>query len=82
VAERKKFHRYPPSDTDEDRPEDANTDPPNTVDGRQTKIEILGEEMIEKRVKASASGMGSTSPGMGRAQSENYRIIKIDRETS
>jgi hypothetical protein len=55
MAEGKKLRRNPPSDADEDRPEDVNTAPPNTVNGSQAKIEIFGEEMIEKQVKASAN---------------------------
>lgn len=55
MGEGKKLRRGPPSDADEHRPEDANTDPPKTINGSQAKIEIFGEEMIEKRVKASAN---------------------------
>lgn len=55
MAESNKPHRNPPSRSDKDRPRDANTGPPNTVNGSQTKIEIFGEEMIEKPVKASAN---------------------------
>jgi putative transposon-encoded protein len=76
VADRKKFRRNPPNDAAEDRPEDANTDPPNTVNGSQAKIEIFGEEMIEKRVKASAnSGRVYLPPDW---VGHKVKIIRID----
>ena len=55
MTEGKKLRRNLPRDADEDRPKSANTDLPKTVTGILTKIEIIGEEMIEKRVKASAN---------------------------
>jgi putative transposon-encoded protein len=55
VAEAKKLHREAPRDPDQGRPEDANPHLPKTADGSQAKIEIFGQEMIEKRVRASAS---------------------------
>jgi putative transposon-encoded protein len=55
VAEAKKLRRGAPRDPDQARPEDANVYLPKPVDGSQAKIEIFGQEMIEKRVMASAS---------------------------
>jgi putative transposon-encoded protein len=55
VAEKKKLHRNLPSNADDDRPEDANTGPPNIVNEGKAKIEIFGRAMVEKRVKACAN---------------------------
>ena len=76
MAERKKRRRDPPRDADEDRPEAANTDLPKTVSGSLAKIEIFGEEMIEKRVKASAnSGRVYLPPEW---VGHKVKIIRID----
>jgi len=76
VAEGKKLRRNPPCDADEDRPEAANTDLPKTVNGILTRIEIIGEEMIEKRVKASAnSGRVYLPPDW---VGHKVKIIRID----
>jgi putative transposon-encoded protein len=76
VAEGKKLRRNPPCDADEDRPEAANTDLPKTVNGILTRIEIIGEEMIEKRVKASAnSGRVYLPPEW---VGHKVKIIRID----
>ena len=76
MAEGKKLRRNPPSNAAEDRPEAANTDLPKTVNGSQAKIEIFGEEMIEKRVKASAnSGRVYLPPEW---VGHNVKIIRID----
>jgi putative transposon-encoded protein len=55
VSEPKKRHSNPPGCAGAYRPEDAPTDSADTVNARQAKIEIFGEEMIEKWVKASAN---------------------------
>jgi putative transposon-encoded protein len=76
MVEIKKLRRNPSIRTDEDRQEDANTGPPNTVDGNQAKIEIFGEEMIEKWVKASAnSGRVYLPPEW---VGHKVKIIRID----
>jgi len=76
VAERKKRQRNLPRDADEDRPEAANTGLPKTVNGILAKIEIFGEEMIEKRVKASAnSGRVYLPPEW---VGHKVKIIRID----
>jgi putative transposon-encoded protein len=76
VAEGKKLRRNPPSNAAEDRPEAANTDLPKTVNGSHAKIEIFGEEMIEKRVKASAnSGRVYLPPEW---VGHKVKIIRID----
>ena len=76
MAERKKLRRNPACEADEIRLEDANTDPPNTFDGSPAKIEIFGEEMIEKQVKASAnSGRVYLPPEW---VGHKVKIIRID----
>jgi putative transposon-encoded protein len=76
VAERKKLSRNFRSDVDEDRPQDPNTDSANTVKEGQAKIEIFGEEMVEKRVKASAnSGRVYLPPEW---VGHKVKIIRID----
>jgi len=55
MAEGKKLRRNFPSDTDDEHPEDANTNPSQTIDGSLVKFEIFGKEMIEKRVNASGN---------------------------
>ena len=76
MAEGKKLRRGPPSDADEHRPEAANTDLPKAVNGILTRIEIIGEEMIEKRVKASAnSGRVYLPPEW---VGHKVKIIRID----
>jgi putative transposon-encoded protein len=76
MAERKKIRRNLPGDAGEAPPAGADTDLPNTVNENQAKIEIFGEEMIEKRVKASAnSGRVYLPPDwVGR----KVKIIRID----
>lgn len=76
MAEPKKLRSNPPNYAGADRPEGASTGLPDTVNGRQAKIEIFGEEMIEKRVKASAnSGRVYLPPDwVGR----KVKIIRID----
>jgi len=76
MSERKKLRRNPPIGTDEDRPEDANTDSPNTLGGSRAKIEIFGEEMIEKRVKASANSGRVYLPPVW--VGHKVKIIRID----
>ena len=76
MAKGKKLRRNPPCDADEDRPEAANTDLPKTVNGILAKIEIIGEAMIEKRVKASAnSGRVYLPPEW---VGHKVKIIRID----
>jgi putative transposon-encoded protein len=76
VAERKNLRGNSPRDADEDRPEAANTDHPNILNGSPAKIEIFGEEMIEKRVKASAnSGRVYLPPDW---VGHKVKIIRID----
>jgi hypothetical protein len=55
MAEGKKLRRSPPSNTDDEHPEDANMSPPQAIDGSLVKFEIFGKEMIEKRVNASGN---------------------------
>jgi putative transposon-encoded protein len=72
----KELRRNPPSAPGEGWPEDAGTDPPNTFIGSPAKIEIFGEEMIEKRVKASAnSGRVYLPPDW---VGHKVKIIRID----
>jgi putative transposon-encoded protein len=76
VAEGKKPGRNLPSDAGDDHPEDANTGPPQTVNGSRVKFEIFGEEMIEKRVKASGnSGRVYLPPDW---VGHKVKIIRID----
>jgi putative transposon-encoded protein len=75
VAEEKKLIRNLPSDAD-DHLEDAGTSLPQTVNGSRVKFEIFGEEMIEKRVKASGnSGRVYLPPDW---VGHKVKIIRID----
>jgi putative transposon-encoded protein len=76
VAEGKKLGKNLPSDTDDDHLEDAYASPPQTVNGSRVKFEIFGEEMIEKRVKASGnSGRVYLPPDW---VGHKVKIIRID----
>jgi len=55
MAEGKRLRRNLPSETEADYPEDANSSPPQAIDGSLVKFEIFGKEMIEKRVNASGN---------------------------
>jgi putative transposon-encoded protein len=76
VVEGKKNRKDLPDDGGDDRPEEANTSPPQTVNGSRVKFEIFGEEMIEKRVKASGnSGRVYLPPDW---VGHKVKIIRID----
>jgi putative transposon-encoded protein len=76
VVEGKKNRKDLPNDAGDDRPEEANTSPPQTVNGSRVKFEIFGEEMIEKRVKASGnSGRVYLPPDW---VGHKVKIIRID----
>jgi putative transposon-encoded protein len=76
VAEGKKNGRDRLSDAEEEHPEEVNTSPPRTVNGSRVKFEIFGEEMIEKRVKASGnSGRVYLPPDW---VGHKVKIIRID----
>ncbi|MCK7504735.1 MAG: DUF2080 family transposase-associated protein [Desulfobacterales bacterium] len=76
MVEGKKNRKDLPSDAGDDRPEEANTSPPQTVNGSRVKFEIFGEEMIEKRVKASGnSGRVYLPPDW---VGHKVKIIRID----
>jgi len=76
VAEGKKLGKNLASDTDDDRLEDADASPPQKVNGSRVKFEIFGEEMIEKRVKASGnSGRVYLPPDW---VGHKVKIIRID----
>jgi putative transposon-encoded protein len=76
VAEGKKLSRNLPSVADDNYPEDPTTNPPQTVNGSRVKFEIFGEEMIEKRVKASGnSGRVYLPPDW---VGHKVKIIRID----
>lgn len=76
MAVRKILRRNPACNADEIRPEDAYTDVLNTLDRSPAKIEIFGEEMIEKQVKASAnSGRVYLPPEW---VGHKVKIIRID----
>ena len=72
----KKLRINPPSDVGIDRLQDATTDPPNTVDGNQAKIEIFGKEMIEQLVKDSGNS-GRVYLPVGWVGNK-VKIIRID----
>jgi putative transposon-encoded protein len=76
VAEGNKPRRSPPGDANGDHLQNANTNPSKSVNGSPAKIEIFGEEMIEKRVKASAnSGRVYLPPDW---VGHKVKIIRID----
>jgi putative transposon-encoded protein len=76
VAEGKKNSKDLPSDAEDDHPEEANTNFTQTVNGSRVKFEIFGEEMIEKRVKASGnSGRVYLPPDW---VGHKVKIIRID----
>jgi putative transposon-encoded protein len=76
VAEGKKPGKNLPIDTDDDHLEDSDANPSPTVNGSRVKFEIFGEEMIEKRVKASGnSGRVYLPPDW---VGHKVKIIRID----
>ena len=76
MAEGKKLGRNPASDPDDVHLEDADASPLQTVNGSRVKFEIFGEEMIEKRVKASGnSGRVYLPPDW---VGHKVKIIRID----
>ncbi len=76
MAEEKKLRRSPPGNANGDHPQDANPGSPKSVNGSQAKIEIFGEEMIEKRVKASANSGRVYLPPVW--VGHKVKIIRID----
>ena len=76
MAKRKKLRRNPPIANDMVRPEGSKNEPPNIFNGSQVRIEILGKEMIEKRVNASASSGRVYLPPEW--VGHKVRIIRID----
>jgi putative transposon-encoded protein len=76
VDSRKKLYRIHPGDTGADCLKDATPHSNHVLSGSQAKIEILGNEIIEKRVKACAnSGRVYLPPKwIGR----KVKIIRID----
>jgi putative transposon-encoded protein len=76
VAEGKKISRALPSETADQHPEDTTPNPPPAANGSRVKFEIFGEEMIEKRVKASGnSGRVYLPPDW---VGHKVKIIRID----
>ena len=76
MAEGRKISKDLPSDAHDDHPEDSNTSTPQAVSGSRVKFEIFGEEMIEKRVKASGnSGRVYLPPDW---VGHKVKIIRID----
>ncbi|HSM89955.1 MAG TPA: DUF2080 family transposase-associated protein [Desulfobacterales bacterium] len=76
MAEGKKNSKDLPSDAENDHPGEANTSFTQTVNGSRVKFEIFGEEMIEKRVKASGnSGRVYLPPDW---VGHKVKIIRID----
>ena len=75
MAEEKKLSKSQVDDGD-DRREEAGTGPQQTAKGSRVKFEIFGEEMIEKRVKASGnSGRVYLPPDW---VGHKVKIIRID----
>lgn len=76
VAESKKLSRNHRSGADGGRLPDPNTDSAKPDNQSQARIEILGEEMVEKRVRASAnSGRVYLPP---KWIGHKVKIIRID----
>jgi len=76
VAEGKKVGKNLAGDTDDGHLEDSDANPPQTANGSRVKFEIFGEEMIEKRVKASGnSGRVYLPPDW---VGHKVKIIRID----
>jgi putative transposon-encoded protein len=76
VAEGKKLGNSLASDTIDDHLQDSDANPQQTVNGSRVKFEIFGEEMIEKRVKASGnSGRVYLPPDW---VGHKVKIIRID----
>jgi putative transposon-encoded protein len=76
VADAKKSGKNLPSATDDDHLEDSHANPSQAANGNRVKFEIFGEEMIEKRVKASGnSGRVYLPPDW---VGHKVKIIRID----
>ena len=76
MAEAKKSGKDLPSDAGDDHPEEESTSPPQAATGSRVKFEIFGEEMIEKRVKASGnSGRVYLPPDW---VGHKVKIIRVD----
>jgi putative transposon-encoded protein len=76
VPQGKKLRRVSPGHVEEDQREDATPHAHHLASGKQAKIEIFGNEIIEKRVKACAnSGRVYLPPEW---IGHNVKIIRID----
>lgn len=55
MAKRKEIRKSHPDDSEKNRSYDANRYPLNSINETLAKIEIFGQDMVEKRVKACAN---------------------------